>query len=60
MPSKEPVLRARDVARILGLGPHDMIELARKKKLKATKVGRYCKYRRAHVMAYIDRTGNRS
>ena len=35
MPSKEPVLRARDVARILGLGPHDMIELARKKKLVA-------------------------
>lgn len=52
MPSKEPLLRARDLARILCPGPHDMIELARKKKLKATKVGKAYRYRREDLMAY--------
>ncbi len=46
------VLRSRDVAHVLDCSPDEVIELAQSKKLKATKEGRFWKYRPADVVAY--------
>lgn len=45
-------LRSRDVAHILDLSPDQVAELAQRKKLKATKVGRIWRYSLADVKAY--------
>ena len=49
---KEPLLRSKDVAHILDCSPDDVIDLARKGDLKATKQGRFWRYKEADVMAY--------
>jgi len=46
------VLRSRDVAHILDCSPDEVIELAQRGKLKATKEGRFWKYCPADVVAY--------
>ena len=46
------LLRTKDVAYILDCSPDDVIELARSKKLKGTKVGRFWRFRQRAVMAY--------
>ena len=45
-------LKSKDVAWILDCSPDDVIELARRGKLKAFKEGRFWKYREPAVMAY--------
>ncbi len=60
MTTKEYVLRSRDVAHILDCSPDEVIELANNKKLKATKVGRFWKYRAADVVAYKKRLVKRA
>ena len=52
---KEEFLSSKDVAWILDCSPDDVMELARRGKLKSTKVGRFWKYREADVMAYKNR-----
>jgi hypothetical protein len=52
MPAIKPLLRSKDVAHILDMSPDDVIELARKGKLKATKQGRYWLFRPSDAMAY--------
>ena len=52
MSRKKVLLRSKDVAHILDLSPDDVIELARKGKLKATKRGRFWRYHPSDVMAY--------
>jgi hypothetical protein len=51
----ENLLCSKDVAWILDCSPDDVIELARRGKLKATKEGRYWRYREAGVIAYKNR-----
>ncbi len=52
MQKKGYVLRSRDVAHMLDCSPDEVIELAQSKKLRATKEGRFWKYRPADVLAY--------
>ena len=55
MASSKDLLRSKDVAHILDCSPDDVIELARKKKLKGTKTGRFWRFRPEDVMAYKKR-----
>ena len=55
MPATKPLLRSKDVAHILDMSPDDVVCLARKGKLRATKVGKYWKYRYRDVTAYRRR-----
>ncbi len=50
--SNTKILRSKDVAHLLDVSPDDVIELARQKKLRATKQGRYWKFRFTDVTAY--------
>lgn len=52
MQAIKPVLRSKDVAHILDMSPDDVIHLARKGKLRATKVGKCWQYRYRDVTAY--------
>ncbi len=52
MPKITIVLRSKDVAHLLDCSPDDVIDLARRNKLRATKQGRYWKFRFADVDAY--------
>ncbi len=54
------VLRSRDVAHILDCSPDEVIELAQRRKLKASKDGRFWKYRPADVLAYKKSVGQRA
>ena len=56
MNEKEELLEPETVARILGCTPDEAIRLARSGELKAAKMGRLWKYRRADVMAFKERT----
>ena len=48
-------LRSKEVAWILDCSPDEVIELARKKKLKAEKQGRFWHFRERDIMAYISK-----
>jgi hypothetical protein len=50
------ILSSRDVAHMLDMSPDDVIELARKGMLKATKQGRRWRYREADVLTYQRKT----
>jgi excisionase family DNA binding protein len=50
--NNSPLLRSKDVAHILDCSPDEVVDLARGKKLKATKQGRLWRFRRTDVMAY--------
>jgi hypothetical protein len=52
MARKEILLRSKDVAHILDVSPDDVIIMARRGKLKASKQGRFWRYRPSDVMAY--------
>ena len=52
---EENLLGSKDVAWILDCSPDDVIELAGRGELKATKEGRYWRYREADVIAYKSR-----
>jgi len=57
----ERLLRSKDVARILDLSPDDVIKLARRGKLRASKVGRRWEFRARDVAQFqekeLSRTG---
>ena len=55
MPAIKPLLRSKDVAHILDMSPDDVICLARKGKLRATKIGKFWQYRYRDVTAYKKR-----
>jgi excisionase family DNA binding protein len=55
MTNQKNLLRSKDVAHILDVSPDYVIELASKGKLKATKEGRFWRFRPAHVMDYKKR-----
>jgi len=55
MPLQKIHLRSKDVAHILDLSPDDVIHLARRGKLKASKKGRFWRFRQVDVMAYKRR-----
>ena len=55
MPPQKIHLRSKDVAHILDLSPDDVINLARRGKLKASKTGRFWRFRQADVVAYKRR-----
>ena len=52
MAEKVQFLNSRDVAYILDCSPEDVIDLARREKLKAVKQGHYWRFRLADVQAY--------
>jgi excisionase family DNA binding protein len=45
-------LRSKDVAHMLDCSPDDVIELARKGKLEAYKVGRFWRFKQKDVLKY--------
>ncbi len=55
MALKKTLLRSKDVAHILDCSPDDVIELARRGKLKGSKTGRYWRFRLEDVIAYKNR-----
>jgi hypothetical protein len=55
MPKKKVFLGSKDVAHILDMSPDDVIFLVRRGKLRATKQGRFWRYRLADVTAYKKR-----
>ena len=55
MSKKENLLRSKDVAHILDCSPDDVIELARRGKLRATKQGRFWRFRYNDVMTFKQR-----
>ena len=55
MKEDETLLRSQHVAHLLDVSPDEAIELARKRKLKAKKVGRFWRYRLKDVMEYKNR-----
>ena len=53
MPTKkEDLLRSKDVAHILDCSPDDVIELARRGKLRASKLGRFWRFKHNDVLVY--------
>ena len=55
MADKLPPLRSKDVAHILDCSPDDVIELARTKKLKGIKKGRFWRFHPRDVQAYKEK-----
>ena len=45
-------LSSKDAAHILNCSPDDVIDLAQQRKLRATKEGRFWKFRNTDVVAY--------
>ena len=52
MAKKENLLRSKDVAHILDCSPDDVIELARRGKLRASKQGRFWRFKHNDVLTY--------
>ncbi len=55
MSKKEMLLRSKDAAHILDMSPDDVIYLARKGKLRASKEGKFWRFRLRDVTAYKRR-----
>jgi excisionase family DNA binding protein len=51
----EALLRSKDVAHVLDCSPDDVIELARRGRLRATKQGRFWRFRQADVLTYKNK-----
>ena len=60
MAKNKDLLRAEDVARILDCGPDDVIDLARKGKLRASKQGRFWRFHPEDVEVYKRRQGEQA
>ena len=56
MTKKENLLRSKDVAHILDCSPDDVIDLARRGKLRAVKQGRFWRFRYADVVTFKKRS----
>jgi len=55
MPAIKTLLGSKDVAHILDMSPDDVAYLVRKGKLRATKTGKFWRYRQRDVIAYKER-----
>ena len=55
MAKDKTLLRSKDVAHILDCSPDDVIELARKGKIKASKNGRFWRFQEKDILAYVRR-----
>jgi len=55
MAKDKTLLRSKDVAHILDCSPDDVIELARKGKIKASKNGRFWRFREKDITAYVKK-----
>lgn len=55
MTKKENLMRSKDVAHILDCSPDDVIDLARRGKLRAAKQGRFWRFRYADVLTFRKR-----
>lgn len=55
MAKKEMLLKSREVAHILDCSPDDVIELARRGRLRASKMGRFWRFRQGDVVSYKKR-----
>ncbi len=55
MAKKENLLRSKDVAHILDCSPDDVIELARRGKLRASKQGRFWRFKHNDVLSYKNK-----
>ena len=55
MKPKEKLLKSKEVAWILDCSPDDVILLARKGKLKASRQGRFWRFKQADVVAFKKR-----
>ncbi len=53
MSDNKTFLRSKDVAHILDCSPDDVIELARRGKIKATKEGRFWRFQEKDITAYM-------
>ena len=60
MAPEQFTLGTKDVAHILDMSPDDVIELARSKKLKATKQGEFWRFNLADVERYKRRNKKQS
>ena len=54
---KESLLKSKDAAHILDCSPDDVIDLARKGKLRAIKQGRFWRFRESDIVSYKKRVG---
>ena len=54
MANGKAVLRSKDVARILDCSPDDVIELARRGKIKGTKQGRFWRFQERDITAMLE------
>ncbi len=54
---KEPLLKSKDAAHILDCSPDDVIDLARKGKLRAVKQGRFWRFRESDIVSYKQKAG---
>jgi excisionase family DNA binding protein len=57
MKKKTSLIKSKDAAHILDCSPDDVIDLARKGKLRAVKQGRFWRFRQADVLSYKKRVG---
>lgn len=53
----EPLLKSKEAALILDCSPDDVIDLARKGKLRATKLGRFWRFRESDIVSYKTSMG---
>jgi excisionase family DNA binding protein len=58
VPQAPDVMTVREVAEYLRIKPARVYELATAKKLPGSKVGRQWRFRRIHVIEFLDRTLN--
>jgi len=54
----ESLRKSKDVAHILDCSPDDVIDLARKGKLRAVKQGRFWRFRESDAVSYKKRVGS--
>ena len=54
---KESLIKSKDAAHILDCSPDDVIDLARKGKLRAVKQVRFWRFRQSDVVSYKKRVG---
>jgi excisionase family DNA binding protein len=55
MSNGKSLLRSKDVAHILDCSPDDVIELARRGKIRAEKQGRFWRFRERDITAYVKK-----
>ena len=55
MSDSKTLLRSKDVAHILDCSPDDVIELARRGKINASKQGRFWRFREKDITAYVKK-----